>query len=138
MKNNDLLPNNAFDKWKWAGRIPSRDMSEVEALEWVRHTASWVEFPYGWWTEADGSHVMFDEWHRPICRKKLDGTIEIVRATAKIEYIAERLLYGDEGPGGSFTATKRCLDLVDRLGLREEIEYRIAISKSRGLPGGDL
>lgn len=113
-------------------------MSELEALEWVRHTALWSPFPYGWWTEADGSHVVFDEWRRPICRKRPDGVVEIVRANVKIDFVAEHLLYGDEGPGECIKSVKHCLALVDRLGICEEIQYRIAIIETRGLPGGSL
>lgn len=127
-----------FEKWNWAGRVPSKACMEHEVLDWVRRTAHWWVFPHGWGTEPDGSHVIFDEYKRPICRKKATGQVEVVRSNVKIDCVSEHLLYGDEGPGGSFRATKNCLELVERLGIREEIEYRVAISDTRGLPGGTL
>lgn len=123
---------------KWAVRHPKHDMSEAEVLEWAQHTALWRLFPFGFWTEDDGSYVIFDMDRRPICRKKPDGTVEVLRATASIDPVAERQLYGDEGPSEKLTYTKQCLELVERLGICEEIEYRIAIFEKRGLPGGDI
>lgn len=120
----------------WAVRHPPDNPTASEVLEWARHTARWDVFPYGFWTEVDGSHVLFDMLRRPIGRKKPDGKFEIVRSVEKIDHVAERLLYGDEGPGEMLTHVKHCLELAERLGLREEIEYRIAISEAGCLPGG--
>jgi hypothetical protein len=38
----------------------------------------WSFFPYGWWTEAGGSVVIFDRRYHPLCRKRSDASIEVL------------------------------------------------------------
>ncbi len=123
---------------RWAFRRPSDNMSASETLAFAQYSAWWWFFPNGFWTEADGSHVLFDEWKRPICRKKPDGSVEILRSNVKTKHISERFLYDGYNASEKLTTVKHCLELVERLGLREEIEYRLDISEAGGLPGGAL
>lgn len=51
--------------------------------------ASWRIFPYGWWVEHDGAVVVFDRRYRPICRRLLNGSVEIVSPETWITFTPE-------------------------------------------------
>lgn len=117
---------------KWAVRHPAIDankLNESEVLEWARCFVCWSVFPFRYGTEADGSYVISDEYYRPICRKKRCGTVKILAFDSKVIIADERLLYGDEGPGYLLISVKRCFELIERLGIREEIRDRIIFQK---------
>jgi hypothetical protein len=51
----------------------------------------WSIFPVGYWTERDGSSVVF--YGRPICRKRPTGEIEIVSMSERIDSCEEHRFY---------------------------------------------
>lgn len=65
----------------------------------------WFAFPAGWWTEADGSLVIFDRRYHPLCRKRPDGSVEILpmkdfNKPLQIKFKSEQRLYsGGLGSG---------------------------------------
>ena len=52
--------------------------------------------PYGAWTEADGSVVLFDRKHQPICRYRPDTfEVEVVAPDQRISFDRETWFYDD-------------------------------------------
>jgi hypothetical protein len=94
-------------------------------LRQLRHAARWSLLPYGWWTDADGSFVIFDGRYRPICRKRPHGSIEIVAPGTWIAYVGQSWLYrGLVHPDNNAAARDRVLGVVQRLDLADEIARR--------------
>jgi hypothetical protein len=94
-------------------------------LRQLRHAARWSLLPYGWWTEADGSFVIFDRCYRPIGRKRPHGTIDIVAPDTWIAYMGQFWLYrGLAHPESNEAARDRVLGVVQRLDLADEIARR--------------
>src|SRR5689334_14142062 len=65
----------------------------------LHRTRRWVFFPYGWWTEAGGSLVVFDRRYHPLCRKLADGTVTILSMldldrAPRIKFRKQHFLYG--------------------------------------------
>lgn len=112
------------------------DPGIANLLRGMQRDRRWSPFPYGWWTEADGSHVIFDRGYRLICRKRSNGSIEIlpfartgnpVRKTDDlwIDWIDQRWLYnGLTHPARDASSRLRVLGVVQRLSLADEIVRR--------------
>lgn len=96
----------------------------------LHRTKRWVFFPYGWWTEAGGSLVVFDRRHHPLCRKLPDGTVTILPMldldrALRIKFRKQYFLYGSIDHPCDNKDTQMCLiGAVQRLGLEEEIHHR--------------
>ncbi|MBR0787768.1 hypothetical protein JQ631_01730 [Bradyrhizobium manausense] len=124
-----------------ARAVNVNDVEEIDPgianlLRGMQRDRRWSPFPYGWWTEADGSHVIFDRGYRLICRKRANGSIEIFpfASTANfarmtddlwIDWIDQRWLYrGPAHPARDEFSRLRVLGVVHRLGLQDEIVRR--------------
>ena len=91
--------------------------------------------PYGWWTEASGAHVIYDRKYRPICRKHIDGRVEIVPSDTWIVFESSRHFYcGPDYPYTCPEARSRVLGVVQRLGLADEIKRRRSLDRRGLLP----
>ncbi|MGM4915887.1 hypothetical protein [Tardiphaga sp. 813_E8_N1_3] len=91
----------------------------------------WVFFPYGWWEEADGSLVIFDRRSHPLCRKRLDGSIEVLpmlnfNMPLSIKFKAQHFLYsgGRDHACEDEKTQQRLLRIVQRLGIENEVSSR--------------
>jgi hypothetical protein len=112
------------------------DPGIANLLRGMQRERRWALFPYGWWTEADGSFVIFDRGYRLICRKRPNGAVEILpfactgnfsRKTDDlwIEWTSQRWLYtGLAHPARGALSRHRVLGVVQRLGLADEIIRR--------------
>ncbi|MCP1738200.1 hypothetical protein [Bradyrhizobium japonicum] len=112
------------------------DPAIANLLHGMQQERRWSTFPYGWWTEADGSFVIFDRGYRLICRKRTRGSVEILpfactgNPTRKtddlwIDWVDQRWLYtGVTHPARDELSRLRVLGVVQRLGLRDEIVRR--------------
>ena len=96
----------------------------------LHRTRRWVFFPYGWWTEADKSLVVFDRRYHPLCRKRTDDTVEILPMVdldraPRIKFRKQHFLYGSiDHPCDNEDTQLRLIGAVQRLGLEEEIHHR--------------
>jgi hypothetical protein len=105
----------------------------------MRRVTEWSCFPYGWWTEASGAHVVYDRKYRPICRKHTDGRVEIVPSETWITFESSRHFYcSPETPYTCPEARSRVLGVVQRLGLADEIKRRRSLDRRGLLPRAPL
>ncbi|RWQ70763.1 MAG: hypothetical protein EOS85_26680 [Mesorhizobium sp.] len=114
--------------------LPDPDTSAF--LGALQRTARWNLWPAGYWTEPDGSFVIFDRKYRPLCRKRPDGSIEILPSDAWINWIEERRLYETPRfphPDNSRDTRDMLAGVVERLGIADEIKRRRKIGP-RNLP----
>jgi hypothetical protein len=101
----------------------------------MRRVTEWICFPYGWWTEASGAHVIYDRKYRPICRKHTDGRVEIVPSDTWIIFESSRHFYcSPDTPYTCPEARDRVLGVVYRLGLADEIKRRRSLDRRGLLP----
>jgi hypothetical protein len=119
-----------------AANVEEIDPGIARLLRGMQQERRWALLPYGWWTEADGSFVIFDRGYHLICRKRSNGTVEILpfactgnfsRKTddSRIEWTSQRWLYtGLAHPARDAVSRLRVLGVVERLGLRDEIIRR--------------
>ncbi|MGY4467329.1 hypothetical protein ACVWWK_003011 [Bradyrhizobium sp. LB9.1b] len=119
-----------------AASVEDFDPSIADLLRGMQRDRRWSPFPYGWWTEADGSHVIFDRGYRLICRKQPNGAVEILPFARTgnfsgkvddlwIDWVDQRWLYtGLTHPARDDLSRLRVLGVVQRLGVRDEIVRR--------------
>lgn len=91
--------------------------------------------PYGEWTEADGSRVIFDRDYRPICRIKPDGQLEIVPTDEFIRFDEEagqRWFYRGGAPTRDRKIRKTLIDIIKRHDLAPELRRRWDIKRNGG------
>lgn len=112
------------------------DPGIANLLRGMQQERRWSPLPYGWWNEADGSFVIFDRGYRLICRKRLNGAVEVLpfactgnfsRRTDDlwIDWVDQRWLYsGLTRPARDALSRSRVLGVVQRLGLVDEIIRR--------------
>lgn len=93
----------------------------------------WVFFPYGWWEEVGGSVVIFDRRGHPLCRKRPDGSVEVLPMVnlnnpMSIGGRNPRFLYsgGLDHACESEATQQRLLRVVQRLGIEDEVARRYA------------
>lgn len=98
----------------------------------------WFAFPAGWWTEADGSHVIFDRRYHPLCRKRPDGSVEVLPMTdfnhpQQIKFKSQHRLYsgGPDHVCESEETQQRLIRIVQRLGIEDEVARRYAAYQRR-------
>lgn len=123
---------------------PCRTFNDVEyadpgiasLLQGMQRERRWAPFPYGWWTKADGSFVIFDRGYRLICHRRLNGSIEILPFACTsnfgrkaddlwIERVDQCWIYtGSTHPARDARSRHRVLGVVERLGLTNEIIRR--------------
>jgi len=114
---------------------------DAEIVRLFRYFAKRKLCPYGEWTEADGSRVIFDRRYRPICRIKPDGRVEIVPTDEFIHFskkAGQRWFY----EGGAFKrdpkVRKTLIDIIKRHDLTPELRRRWDIMRNGGhLPCSD-
>ena len=90
----------------------------------------WVFFPYCWTTERGGGALLLDRKFHPLCRKRPDGAVEILRVVdieraplLKLKKL--HFLYGSlDHPCDTEETQQRLLSMVRRLGLEEEVYNR--------------
>lgn len=112
------------------------DADTTAFLRASQRVAQWDLWPAGYWTEADSSFVIFDKKYRPLCRKRTNGSIEILPPATWINWIEQRHLYATARfpyPADNQKTRNRLAGVVERLGLADEIERRRKIG-SRNLP----
>ncbi len=96
----------------------------------LHRTRRWVFFPKGYWTERDGSFVIFDGRYHPLARKRPDGSVQILPMldldrAPRIKFKKEQFLYGGlDHPCDTEETQQRLIRVVQRLGLEEEIHHR--------------
>lgn len=112
------------------------DPNIANLLRGMQRERRWAPFPYGFWTEADGSFVIFDRGYRLICRKRTNGAAEILPFARTgnfsrkvddlwIDWIDQRWLYtGSTHPDRDALSRLRVLGAVRRLGIEDEIIRR--------------
>lgn len=111
------------------------DRDTRDFLRILTRMHAWKIWPYGWWTEADGSFVVFDGKYRPMCRKRPNGQVELLPSDMTIDYVDQRYLYTYSTHPENCHETRERLDgVVARLGLGREIERRRMLVKRRQLP----
>lgn len=93
----------------------------------------WVFFPYGWWEEVGGSVVIFDRRFHPLCRKRTDGSIEVlpmedINRHRSIQYQRQSFIYygNIDHPCENKLTQRKLLAAVQRLGIEDEISRRYA------------
>lgn len=107
--------------------IDPRITEKARRLHRVRR---WVFFPYGYWTEPDGSFVIFDRRYHPLARKRPDGSVQILPMAdldraPQIKFKKQHFLYGSiDHPCDNEEMQQRLIRVVQRLGLEEEIHRR--------------
>jgi hypothetical protein len=116
--------------------VEDTDPGIANLLRGMQQERRWAPFPYGWWTEADGSFVIFDRGYRLICRKHTSGWVEILPFACTdnfgrkaddlwIDWVDQRWLYtGLTHPARDALSRSRVLGVVQRLGLADEIVRR--------------
>jgi hypothetical protein len=126
------------------------DPGIANLLRGMQRERRWAPFPYGWWTEADGSFVIFDRGYRLICRKRLNGAVEILpfACTADfsrktddlwIERVAQNWLYtGLTHPARDARSRQRVLGVVERLCLADEIIRRREVADREWMLRGNF
>ena len=119
-----------------AANVEEIDPGIASLLRGMQRERRWSSAPYGWWTEANGSFVIFDRGYRLICRKRPNGAVEILpfactgnfsRKTDDlwIEWNSQRWLYtGLTHPTRDALSRRRVLGVVQRLALADEIIRR--------------
>ena len=119
-----------------AANVEEIDPGIASLLRGMQRERRWSSAPYGWWTEANGSFVIFDRGYRLICRKRPNGAVEILpfactgnfsRKTDDlwIEWNSQRWLYtGLTDPTRDALSRRRVLGVVQRLALADEIIRR--------------
>lgn len=107
--------------------IDPRITEKARRLHRVRR---WVFFPYGYWTEPNGSFVIFDRRCHPLARKRLDGSVQILPMidldrAPQIKFKRQHFLYGSfDHPCDTEETQQRLIGVVQRLGLEEEVYRR--------------
>jgi hypothetical protein len=98
----------------------------------------WAFFPAGWWVEADGSLVIFDRRYHPLCRKRPDGSIEVLPmkdfdTPMHIKFKSQHRLYsgGLDHACDDERTQQRLLGVVQRLGIEDEVARRYAAYQRR-------
>ncbi len=91
----------------------------------------WVFFPAGWWTEADGSFVIFDRRYHPLCRKLSDGSIQVLTLKdfnnpLRIKFRSQHHLYsgGSDHVCEDEKTQQLVLRVTQRLGIQDEVARR--------------
>ena len=76
--------------------------------------------PYGWWTLADGSHVLFDRGYCPLWARTPQGVVTAADPTQWTEWVWQSWLYDDSNPPWRNKATRaRCEAVLARWGVAE-------------------
>src|SRR5262245_60115473 len=79
--------------------------------------------PYGQWTCADGTRVLFNRSYQPIWRHVVNGRCEQALPNEWIAFKQQRWLYGDGyGPWENKTTRRRCLLAMKRFFEGKDIE----------------
>lgn len=68
--------------------------------------------PYGWWTSADGSEVLFARTYTPLWHRTPDGVVTMADHNAWIEWIKQSYFYDDSNPPNRNKATRARLEAV--------------------------
>ncbi|MER8797199.1 hypothetical protein NKH75_23900 [Mesorhizobium sp. M0984] len=111
------------------------DRDTRDFLRTLTRFSRWKIWPYGWWTEANGSFVIFDGKYRPICRKRPNGMVELLPSDVTIAYVDQDYLYTySTHPDGCLETRERLYGVVRRLRLGDEIERRRVMVARRQLP----
>lgn len=102
----------------------------TEKARRLHRTRRWIFFPFGYWTEADGSFVIFDRRYHPLARKRRDGSVQILPMVdydraPQIRFKKQHFLYGSiDHVCDTEETQQRLIGVVQRLGLEEEIHHR--------------
>jgi hypothetical protein len=88
-----------------AGRLPPRN--ETERMR--------QELPYGVWTCADGTEVLFNRRYQPIWRRTPGGAVKPTKRDEWIDRIADqKWIFGDgDPPWRSPESRRRCEKVLD-------------------------
>lgn len=89
-----------------------------------RKKAIWALCPYGKWTEADDSIVIFDRRYRPICRIKSDGQKEIVPSDEYINFCTQRWFHRGIATYPDQETRKTISDLIEKYVIATELRRR--------------
>jgi hypothetical protein len=120
------------------GRQPHNVINDRALIAHMHRFTEWICFPYGYWNEACGAHVIFDRKYRPICRHT-DGKVEIIPSDSWILFESSSHFYCS--PITPYTCPKarsRVLGVVQRLGLADEIKRRRSLDRRGLLPQAPL
>lgn len=99
---------------------------DVRALREVQY---WRLFPYGYWTETDGSLVIFDRNYCPLLRLHVERGLEVPHPLERIQFCATGYYYGDGcAPYIDPDTLPLILCLADAYGLGPELDYRWKLS----------
>jgi hypothetical protein len=111
-------------------REVDRDPNVRELLSKLDYYCRFHLIPYGYWTELDGSYVIFDRKYRVLCRV-VDGVSTVLPSDTYIDYVEQTWLYrNDEShPLFSQEMVYKLVRIVDRNGLREATKRRIPIER---------
>lgn len=101
----------------------------------ISKSNAWRIFPYGEWTEGDGSRVIFDRQYRPICRIGVNGSVEIVPPETWINYTRQRFFHRGFGPRPDAETRAIVLRVMQSChGMESELRRRRDLEKRRLLP----
>lgn len=118
------------DDWIDVNPLGIIDPRIAEKARRLHRTRRWLFFPYGYWTEGDGSFVIFDRRYHPLARKRRDGSVEILHMldldrAPLIKFKKQHLLYGSiDHPCDTGETQRRLIGVVQRLGLEQEVHHR--------------
>jgi hypothetical protein len=87
-----------------AGRLPPRN--ETERMR--------QELPYGVWTCADGTEVLFNRRYQPIWRRTPGGAVKPTKRDERIKWTDQKWIFGDGNPPWrSPESRRRCEKVLD-------------------------
>lgn len=103
-------------------------------LRSFKKKTQWGLCPYGCWTEADGSGVIFDRCYRPIIRVRRGGKTEIVAPDEFIRFRKQRWFHHGFGPTPDAATHAVVTQIVATYNLGPELRRRSALLRRGLLP----
>lgn len=115
--------------------MPNYEALNARMKKLFHSIQQWQIFPYGKFTEGDGSEVIFDRQGRPICRVFANGSIEIVQPTEWIYFVYEEWFYKSHNhPRNNHETRKILMGIIDKYDLKGELLLRRELEKQGLLP----